>query len=261
MSEWTPGSNQQEDETLPGGAERRPVPFPLASLEQLPAAAGLEAAPAPAERPPVVLFDRSLIETQVSAPPFVAEKPKSAPVAGLFGHHARRPRPVEATAEQPADDPLAKPESVRKERSSWLEIDIVNGHAVEKEYGRAYQEEVRQERAGSQQFTDDPAKSGPAADAAATPPTHVSAKLGDFATTGAGFPPQPPASAQGVPAQMPPQPAPHPQAALPDGYEHSADLGHRLTGPKKQVVSNITTVWFWLVLGIICAALLTITLI
>lgn len=161
--------------------------------------------------------------------------------------------PAQPTPEEQQPDPFAHQKEQQpdhKVHAEWIDFDVDKyGHTVQREYGRAYQEEISQERTGSQQYTKDPGQHAGAAAGQGGQGAGVGAGLGSFAGGTSGS-----AAYGGQQQQQLSSGQVAPQYGLPDGQEYLPDEQHRLPPPKKQVVSNIANPLFWLMLGIIIAA-------
>ncbi len=152
---------------------------------------------------------------------------------------------IEEQAEAPSVNPFERQaeQPHHKIRSSWLEIGVdAQGHAVKQEYGRAFQEEVRQESSGgTRQLRDDRPRTG-VMDSGNAGPHGASYYIGG--------------SAVGGQAQQPY----HQDHYLQPGQPTHSDPQHLLPSPK-HAGNNVANPWFWLMLGIVIAAFFAATLI
>jgi hypothetical protein len=120
--------------------------------------------------------------------------------------------------------------------SEWLKIGVdEHGRAVQQEYGRAFQEETRQEQTGNRSFTTDP-RSGQQSGAHENQPHSASYYIG--------------APLIGTDHQLGSGQVATGQRLQPGTPTHQ-DPQHLLPSPKKQVASNIINPWFWLMIVIV----------
>jgi hypothetical protein len=231
-----------------------------------PASAALERpgsvyAPSSAERP--------VTESAAASPrPFEipGQRPAEAVPAPTLQAAETAPA-AQAGAAPEAGDPFihqAEEQPARTMRSEWLEIGLdKDGRPLEQEYGRAFQEEIIQEQAGSKQYMTAPQQqhgsSGQAPPVQPSQPQDMYGGGAGFGMSAGGLSGSASSSAPG-PGMTPPSYDPR----LGSGqvsYDHMLrngqmppDIQHRLPQPKKQIVSNIANPWFWLMLALIVMA-------